>query len=74
VTMHIGESLVDSGPNAAHINVVLGPRAGPAGALGSSSAGHLVATRRPRFAVPPTTSPPISNATRPVLASPPLTK
>ncbi|WP_276958912.1 formaldehyde-activating enzyme [Allomeiothermus silvanus] len=44
--MYIGESFVGSGPNAAHINVVLGPRSGPVGtawanALSSPSAGHL---------------------------------
>lgn len=46
MTMHIGESFIGSGPNAAHINVVLGPKDGPAGAawagaLSSPSAGHL---------------------------------
>ena len=30
-TMFIGELFVGSGPNAAHINVVLGPRDGPVG-------------------------------------------
>ena len=44
--MFIGESFIGSGPNAAHINVVLGPRDGPvgtawAGALSSPTAGHL---------------------------------
>lgn len=44
--MYIGEAFIGSGPNAAHINVVLGPRNGPvgsawAGALSSPSAGHL---------------------------------
>jgi 5,6,7,8-tetrahydromethanopterin hydro-lyase len=44
--MFIGESFVGSGPNAAHINVVLGSRNGPvgtawAGALSSPTAGHL---------------------------------
>ncbi len=44
--MYIGESFVGSGPNAAHINVVVGPKDGPAGAawagaLSSPSAGHL---------------------------------
>jgi 5,6,7,8-tetrahydromethanopterin hydro-lyase len=44
--MFIGESFIGSGPNAAHINVVLGPREGPvgaawAGALSSPTAGHL---------------------------------
>ena len=46
MTMYIGESFVGSGPNAAHINVVVGPKDGPAGAawagaLSSPSAGHL---------------------------------
>ena len=44
--MFIGESFVGSGANAAHINVVLGPREGPVGAawasaLASPSAGHV---------------------------------
>lgn len=44
--MYIGEAFIGSGPNAAHINVVLGPRSGPvgtawAGALSSPSPGHL---------------------------------
>jgi len=44
--MYIGESFIGSGSNAAHINVVLGPRNGPVGtawanALSSPSAGHL---------------------------------
>lgn len=46
MTMHIGESFIGSGPNAAHINVVLGPKDGPAGgawasALSSPTVGHL---------------------------------
>jgi 5,6,7,8-tetrahydromethanopterin hydro-lyase len=45
-TMHIGESFVGSGPNAAHINAIIGPRIGPvgaawAGALSSPSTGHV---------------------------------
>ena len=46
MTLYIGESFVGSGPNAAHINVVVGPKDGPAGtawagALSSPSTGHL---------------------------------
>jgi 5,6,7,8-tetrahydromethanopterin hydro-lyase len=43
--MFIGESFIGSGPNAAHINIVLGPRdtlgSAWAGALASPSVGHL---------------------------------
>ena len=44
--MFIGESFVGSGPNAAHINVMVGPKTGPvghawAGALSSPTKGHL---------------------------------
>lgn len=44
--MQIGESFIGSGPNAAHINVMLGPRSGPVGvawasALSSPTKGHL---------------------------------
>lgn len=44
--MLIGESFIGSGPNAAHINVMVGPRTGPvgsawAGALSSPTKGHL---------------------------------
>lgn len=44
--MYIGESFVGSGPNAAHINVMVGPKTGPvghawAGALSSPTRGHL---------------------------------
>lgn len=44
--MFIGESFVGSGANAAHVNVVLGPRDGPVGgawanALAGPSAGHV---------------------------------
>lgn len=44
--MFIGESFIGSGPNAAHINVMVGPRSGPvgnawAGALSSPTKGHL---------------------------------
>ena len=44
--MFIGESFIGSGANAAHINVMVGPRTGPvgsawAGALSSPTKGHL---------------------------------
>ena len=44
--MYIGESFIGSGPNAAHVNIILGPRLGPvgnawAGALSSPTKGHL---------------------------------
>lgn len=44
--LYIGESLVGSGPETAHSNLVLGPRQGPAGiafatALATPRAGHL---------------------------------
>jgi len=44
--MNIGESFIGSGPNAAHINVMIGARSGPvgsawAGALSSPTKGHL---------------------------------
>ena len=44
--MFIGESFIGSGPNAAHINAMVGPKSGPvghawAGALSSPTAGHL---------------------------------
>jgi 5,6,7,8-tetrahydromethanopterin hydro-lyase len=58
----IGESFVGSGPEAAHINVVLGDRAGPVGtawatALATPSAGHtpFVAVLRPGVPVKPLT-------------------
>ena len=54
VRFQVGESFVGDGVNAAHINVVLGDRNGPAGtawatALGSPTAGHVpfVAVLRP---------------------------
>ena len=40
--MHIGESFVGSGPNAAHINVLIGPRQGP---VGQALANSLAAPR-----------------------------
>ena len=44
--LFIGESFIGSGPNAAHINVMVGPRIGPVGqawvgALSSPTKGHL---------------------------------
>ena len=44
--MFIGESFIGSGPNAAHINVIAGPRSGPVGyawanALSSPTIGHV---------------------------------
>lgn len=44
--MYIGESFIGSGPNAAHINAIVGPRSGPVGAawasaLSSPTQGHL---------------------------------
>jgi len=46
MTLYIGESLVGSGAETAHTNLVLGPRDGPAGtafatALATPRAGHL---------------------------------
>ena len=46
MNMSVGEAFVGSGPNAAHINVLVGPRSGPvgtawAGALASPTKGHL---------------------------------
>lgn len=46
MTLYIGEALVGSGGEAAHSNLVLGPRQGPAGAafataLATPRAGHL---------------------------------
>ncbi|WP_029770579.1 formaldehyde-activating enzyme [Pseudogulbenkiania sp. MAI-1] len=40
--MHIGESFVGSGPNAAHINMLVGPRSGP---VGQALANSLAAPR-----------------------------
>jgi len=58
----IGESFVGTGVNAAHINTVLGPRQGPAGAawataLATPSAGHVpfMAVLAPGVAVQPPT-------------------
>jgi 5,6,7,8-tetrahydromethanopterin hydro-lyase len=58
----IGESFIGDGADAAHVNVVLGPRDGPAGtawatALATPRAGHVpfVAVVRPGLAVQPPT-------------------
>ena len=60
--MQLGESFVGSGPDAAHVNTVLGPRDGPVGtawatALASPSAGHapFVAVLQPGLPVRPFT-------------------
>ena len=60
--MEIGESFVGSGPNAAHLNTVLGPRDGPVGtawatALATPSAGHepFVVVLQPGLPVKPFT-------------------
>lgn len=60
--VQIGESFIGSGPNAAHINTVLGDRSGPAGtawatALATPSAGHVpfMAVLRPGLPVKPVT-------------------
>lgn len=58
----IGEGFAGEGPNAAHINTVLGPRDGPVGtawatALATPRAGHasFVVVARPNMAVKPPT-------------------
>jgi 5,6,7,8-tetrahydromethanopterin hydro-lyase len=60
--MLIGESFIGDGVEAAHVNVVLGPRDGPAGAawataLATPRAGHVpfVAVVQPGLAVQPPT-------------------
>jgi 5,6,7,8-tetrahydromethanopterin hydro-lyase len=60
--LEIGESFVGDGAEAAHVNTVLGPRAGPAGvawatALATPSAGHapFVVVIRPSLPVKPPT-------------------
>ena len=60
--MHVGESFVGSGPNAAHVNTVLGSRDGPvaaawATALATPSTGHapFVVTAQPNVPVQPFT-------------------
>lgn len=58
----VGESFIGSGPNAAHINTVLGSRLGPVGtawatALATPSAGHVpfMAVLQPGVPVKPAT-------------------
>lgn len=60
--MEMGESFVGMGPNAAHVNTVLGPKDGPVGhawaaALASPSAGHapFLAVLQPGLPVKPFT-------------------
>lgn len=60
--VQIGESFIGSGPNAAHINTVLGERSGPVGtawatALATPSSGHVpfMAVLRPGLPVKPVT-------------------
>jgi 5,6,7,8-tetrahydromethanopterin hydro-lyase len=60
--MQLGESFIGSGPNAAHINTVLGPRDGPVGAawanaLATPTAGHapFVVVLHPGLPVKPFT-------------------
>jgi 5,6,7,8-tetrahydromethanopterin hydro-lyase len=60
--LEIGEGFVGEGRNAAHVNTVLGPRDGPAGAafataLATPSAGHspFVAVLRPGLPAKPAT-------------------
>lgn len=60
--MQIGESFIGAGPNAAHINTVLGERTGPAGvawasALATPSTGHVpfMAVVKPGVPVKPAT-------------------
>lgn len=62
MTPQLGEGFVGPGPNAAHVNTVLGLRDGPVGqawaaALASPSAGHVpfVAVHRPNLPVVPFT-------------------
>lgn len=62
VVMQIGEGFAGSGPDAAHVNTVLGDRGGPVGtawatALASPSAGHVpfVAVVRPNVPIVPMT-------------------
>jgi 5,6,7,8-tetrahydromethanopterin hydro-lyase len=60
--MQLGESFVGSGPNAAHVNTMRGPRDGPVGAawansLATPTAGHapFVVVLRPGLPVKPFT-------------------
>lgn len=62
MSMHIGESFVGEGAEAAHVNTVLGARSGPAGtawatALATPRAGHVpfVAVLRPGLPAKPAT-------------------
>ncbi len=62
LVVQIGESFIGSGPNAAHINTVLGDRVGPVGtawttALATPSAGHVpfMAVLKPGVPVKPAT-------------------
>jgi 5,6,7,8-tetrahydromethanopterin hydro-lyase len=62
ITMQLGECFVGSGPNAAHVNTVLGARAGPVGsawaaALATPTRGHapFVAVVRPGLPAKPFT-------------------
>jgi len=61
-SLHIGESFIGDGVNAAHVNTVFGHREGPAGvawasALATPSAGHVpfVTVLRPSLPVKPLT-------------------
>ena len=60
--MHIGECLVGSGTNAAHVNLIMGPREGPVGtafatAAASPAPGHVpfLAVLKPNLPVKPAT-------------------
>lgn len=60
--MELGESFVGTGPDAAHVNTVLGPKDGPVGhawatALATPTAGHapFVAVLQPGLPVKPST-------------------
>ncbi|HYY34123.1 MAG TPA: formaldehyde-activating enzyme [Gaiellaceae bacterium] len=61
-SVRIGEGFAGAGPNAAHVNTVLGPREGPVGsawtiALATPRAGHssFVVVARPNMPVKPPT-------------------
>ena len=60
--MQVGEGFAGSGPDAAHVNTVLGPKDGPVGtawatALATPRTGHVpfVVVLRPNLAVKPMT-------------------
>jgi 5,6,7,8-tetrahydromethanopterin hydro-lyase len=62
ISIQIGEGFVGSGPNAAHVNTVLGDRSGPVGvawatALATPRAGHVpfMAVAQPGIVVKPMT-------------------